>query len=68
MSDTLNTAVVPVPDEAKNALSDLEAQVAGLEAMIAGARQARMDTSVMEQTIKALKDSMAALRSIPGAK
>ncbi len=68
MSDATNGAVLPVSSEAKGALDDLESQVAGLEAMIAGAKQARMDTTLMEQTVGALKSAMAALRGIPGAR
>lgn len=68
MSDQNTGAGIPVPQGAKDALADLEAQVKGLEAMIEGAKIAKMDTSVMEQTVKALKDSIAALRNIPGAR
>jgi hypothetical protein len=68
MSDAASGQVLPISSEAKGALDDLESQVAGLEAMIAGAKQAKMDTTLMEQTVGALKSAMSALRGIPGAR
>ena len=68
MSDQTSGAGLPIPQGTKDALADLEAQVKGLEAMIEGAKIAKMDTSIMQQTVDALKASIAALRNVPGAR
>jgi len=66
MSDVTTGLPIPVPPEATSSLAALEKQIAGIEAMIPGAKQAGLDTTSMEQTVAALKASIAALKGIPG--
>ena len=68
MSDVTTLPPIPIPDEGKAALEKLEAQVAGLKAMIPGAKAAGMDTDTMQKSVDALEATMAALRSLPGAR
>lgn len=66
MSDLSNPTPPAVSPAANQALIDLEAQISGLEAMLPGARAAKMDTTQIEATIKGLRTSISALKSIPG--
>ncbi len=66
MSDVTTGGSVPVGPEAKAALTQLEAQIAALESMLPGAKAAGIDVRTAEATLAALRDSMAALKRIPG--
>lgn len=67
MSDVAKTGGLPIPQSAKDGLAQLEAQIAGIESMLPGAKASGMDTRQMEATVSALKASIEALRGIPGA-
>jgi len=66
MSDVANVGNGAGNAAAGQAIAGLEAQIAGIESMLPGAKIAGIDTRDMERTLASLKASLNSLKSIPG--